>query len=259
MAGDLSFEPSVPVFDANVALGRRHDRVVSEDTAAGTLKEMDRLGVERALVYAPHAASFDTTAGNKALLETIGGEPRLVPQFVANPAYDDLNSFAAGVRDAGVRSIRMFPALHYYPFRDWILGPWLEWLAVEQLPVWLPTGYDDSVFPPQRFDPNEVYDTLRANPNISAVLTEVEYKQFSWAIPLLRSLPNMCVELSRWFIIDGIPRLLDAVGDQRILYGSRFPEGAMGPQLYNLHNHGLSEDTLGRICSGNLERLLRIT
>ena len=257
MIANLSFEPTVPVIDANVALGRRHDRVVSEDTAAGTLKEMDRLGVERALVYSPHAASFDTTAGNESLLETIREESRLVPQFVANPAHDDLSSLADGVKDAGVRSVRMYPALHFYPFRDWMLGPWLEWLAVERLPVWLPVGYDDNVYPPQRFDPNEVYDTLRANPEVNAVLTEVEYKQFSWAIPLVRSLPNMYMELSRWFIIDGIPRLLDAIGDERILYGSRFPEGAMGPQLYNLHNHGLSEETLGRICSGNLERLLR--
>ena len=258
MARDLSFEPAVPVFDANVALGRRHDRVVSEDTAAGTLKEMDRLGVERALVYAPHAASFDTVAGNAVLLETIGGETRLVPQFVANPAYDDLQSFADGVRDAGVRSIRMYPALHFYPFRDWMLGPWVEWLAAERMPVWLPVGYDDNVFPPWRFDPSEVYDTLKANPDINAVLTEVEYKQFSWAMGLLRSLPNLYMDLSRWFMIDGIARVLDAVGDQRILYGSRFPEGAMGPQLYNLHNHGLSEETLVRICSGNLERLLRV-
>ena len=256
MAVDLSFKPAVPVFDANVALGRRYDRAVSVDTAAGTLTEMDRLGVQRALVYSPHAASFDTAEGNEILLETIGEQSRLVPQFVANPAYDDLSSFAAGVKDAGVRSIRMYPALHFYPFRDWMIGPWLAWLAAEELPVWLPVGYDDSLWPPWRFDSNEVYDTLRASPDVTAVLTEVVYQQFSWAIPLVRSLPNLYVELSRWVMIDGIPRLLEAVGDERILYGSRFPEGAMGPQLYNLHHHGFSEETLGRICSGNLERLL---
>ena len=56
---DLDFEPTVPVFDANVALGRRHDKPVSVDTAAGVLQVMDDSGVGRALVYAPHAATYD--------------------------------------------------------------------------------------------------------------------------------------------------------------------------------------------------------
>ena len=254
---DLSFRPAVPVFDANVALGRRHDRVVSEDGADGTLKEMDRLGVGRALVYAPHAATFDTMEGNETLLEMVGGEPRLVPQFVANPAYDDLRSFAPAVRAAGVRSLRMFPAFHDYPFRDWMLGPWLEWLEDEELPVWLPVEYEENQTA-EKLDPHEVYDTLKAHPKVNAVLTEVQYKHFSWAIQLLRSLPNVYLELSRWVIMDGVPRLLDAVGDERILYGSRFPDGAMGPQLYNLHNHGLDKAALANICSRNLERILKL-
>ena len=252
----LDFAPTVPVFDANLALGRRHDRAVSEDTAEGTLKEMDRLHVERALVYSPHAANFDSSEGNRLLMRMVAGVPRLVPQFVVNPAYDDLNSFAHQVSETGVRSLRMFPILHAYPFRDWMIGPWLDWLAEERLPVWLPIVYEDGSTPPGILDPNEVFETLRARPSVTAVLTEVEYKHFSWAIQLLRSLPNLHIELSRWFIMEGIPRLLAAVGDGRILYGSRFPDGAMGPQLYNLHNHDLSKETLARICAGNLERLL---
>ena len=253
---DLNFKPSVPVFDANVALGRRHDRPVKVDTADGTLKEMARVGVERALVYSPHAAAFDTGEGNEILQEAIHGFPNLVPQYVCNPGYDDLDTFAGQVKDAGIRSIRLYPGLHFYPFREWMLGRWLEWLEAERLPVWMPLEYEDPWLPAERFEPTDVYDTLKAHPDINVVLTEVEYKHFTWAVQLLRSLPNIYIELSRWVIIDGVPRLLDAIGDQRVLYGSRFPDGAMGPQLYNLHHHGLSESTLTAICAGNLERLL---
>ena len=52
--------------------------------------------------------------------------------------------------------------------------------------------------------------------------------------------------------------LLDAVGGERILFGSAFPDSTMSPQLYNLHLNGLDNDVLSAICAGNLERLLGI-
>ena len=54
---DLRFRPSVPVFDANMALGRRHDRRVLFDSVEDALREMDRAGVDRALVYSTVAAT----------------------------------------------------------------------------------------------------------------------------------------------------------------------------------------------------------
>ena len=51
----------------------------------------------------------------------------------------------------------------------------------------------------------------------------------------------------------------DAVsGHERILYGSRFPDAPIAPQLYELHRCGLTQPALAAICSGNLDRLLRI-
>jgi hypothetical protein len=246
---DLNFKPSVPVFDANVALGRRHDRRVRVDTVEGTLGAMGRAGVGRALVYAPHAVAFDGREGNQLLLDTIRGEPSLVPQYVCSPATDDLDSFAAIVMEHGVRSIRMAPRLHAYPFRDWVVNPWLEWLAAEKLPLWMPVD---------QVDPAELYDVARDHPEVKIVLSEVHYSHVTWAMPLLRSLPNVCVEISRFVVARGVSRLVEAIGAERILYGSRFPDGPMAPQLYNLHRSGLSEASLAAICSGNLERLLGI-
>ena len=49
---------------------------------------------------------------------------------------------------------------------------------------------------------------------------------------------------------------IESIGAERILFGSRFPDAAMSPQLYNLHRCGLSEAALKAICSENLERIL---
>ena len=253
---DLDFEPTVPVFDANVALGRRHDKPVSVDTAAGVLQVMDDSGVGRALVYAPHAATYDPRDGNAMLVEQIDGEPRLVPQFVCSPIFDRLHDFADEVEAAGVRSVRMFPGLHSYPFRDWVVGAWLDWMAETRTPVWLHTQWQTSLSGGAPLDPRDVYETLRARPEVTGVLAEVKYDDISWALSLLRSLPNLYVETSRFVTGGGIEYLLEAAGATRVLFGSRFPDSAMPLHLYSLHRSGLSDETLRAVCAGNLDRLL---
>lgn len=244
---DLHFKPSFPAFDANISLGRRHDRRVTADTVDETLAVMRRAGVDRAVAYAAHAAAFDARDGNDYLLELVHGEPSLVPQFACSPATDDLDRFAAEISERGITSIRMLPASGSYPFRDWVVGPWLEWLAAERLPLWLPAP---------EFEPAQLHDTLKGHPQVNVVLAEVHYSHVPWVLPLLRSLPNLHVEVSRFVIPDGMSKLLAAASHQRVLFGSRFPDSAMAPQLYNLHRCGLSDSVLEAVCAGNLERLL---
>ena len=256
---ELNFKPSVPVFDANIGLGRRHYKRVSEDTVEGTLAAMGKAGIQRAVVYSPHAAYWDSGEGNQLLLDTIEGQPNLFPQLVANPMYD-LDSFAAQVSEKRVRSLRILPMLRQYPFRDWALKPWLDWMAAEAIPLWLPADYrihvDQSFGRDRDIDPTEVHDTLKAHPDLNAVLCDVKYQDFYWALLLLKSVPNLYLELSRFVITDGLAIVIDAIGEERVLFGSSFPEAAMSPQLYHLHRCGLSEASLKAICSGNLERLL---
>ena len=109
---DLDFKPSVPVFDANVALGRRHDRRVKVHSVPATLREMDRSGIQRALVYSPDAAFRDSREGNRLLYDSIQGEPRLFAQFAFNPSSDRLDEFATVVDELQVRSVRTVPSLH---------------------------------------------------------------------------------------------------------------------------------------------------
>ena len=246
---DLHFRPSVAVFDANMALGRRHDRPVRSHTAKGALAEMDRAGVQRAVVYAQHAVEFDGPQGNALLIEMTAGEPRFAPQFAVNPAFDDMEAFAEDVRAHDVRSVRMTPKPHDYPFRYWVVDQWMDWLADEGIPLWLNAW---------QVDPSEVHETMLENPAVQVVLSEVHYSHTNWALPLLAALPNLNVEYSRFVNLWGIETMLNIVGEKRLMFGSRFPDSPIGPQLYHLHRYRLGESTLAAICSGNLERLLRM-
>ena len=47
----LHFQPRVPVFDANIGVGHRHDRAAPFENTNELLDEMGRHGVGRAVIY----------------------------------------------------------------------------------------------------------------------------------------------------------------------------------------------------------------
>lgn len=243
------FRPSVPVFDGNACLGRRHDRRVEPATPEGLLAIMDRFGIERALVYHPHAANYSTAEGNRLLMELLQGKPRLVPQWVVNAVLDDPNTLGPQMIAAGVRSVRLCPKTNLYLFTRWMVGHWLEWLQANNLALWLPAEDAES---------RDVYETLSHFPALPVVLVGATYGQLSTVLPLMRALPNLHLDLSRWDVYEGPRRVCDEFGIGRMLYGSHLPEFEPGSYLFHLHHCGFSEMELRAVCGGNLERLLGI-
>ena len=244
------FQPQVPVFDGHVSLGRRHDQRVSVSDREEVGAALTAAGTTQALVYHPHAVNFESFAGNQRLVEIIAGEERWVPQFVVNLAVDALPAVQEAVQSAGVRSLRACPQTNLYPFTPWVVGPWIEWLMQEELGLWLPI--DD-------VDLRDVYDTLSAFPQLKAVLVGVHYSHHARVWPLLKALPNLHLDLSRYDIIQGVERLVAHIGPERLLYGSNYPELAVGPYLYYLHQADLAEEVLQAICYDNLAGLVAAT
>ena len=246
---DIDFKSSVPVFDCNVSLGRVHTRRLVVDTPEETISAMDHVGVKSALIHNPYGVNHDAVDGNKKLMESIKGIPRFIPQFTCNPATFDLDSFSENVEINNVKALRMEPSKQKFPFVDWIVGDCMKWIVKKQLTLFIPVT---------DFNPDEFYNTIKLFPNVKVVLCDLHYSHVPWALPLLKSLPNLYVEISKFSISDSLVRLLNIVGETRILYGSKFPHQPMGPQLYSLHRWGISESTLKVICSENLERILGI-
>ena len=185
---------------------------------------MDRAGIGRALVYAPHAATYDSVEGNSMLMEAVRGRADFVPQFVCNPAFDDLDRVAAHVEVEGVTSVRMLPGVHNYPFRDWVVGPWLDWLAGAGIPLWLPVEHE-VLGTVHAIDPRDVHDTLgwrarTSGPYCARRSTTTPRGRCRWC----GALPNLDFELSRFVVTGGITSAVEAIGPERVLFGSRFPD-----------------------------------
>lgn len=240
------FRARVPVFDANIGVGHRHDRPSPVADVAGLRAEMQRHGVERGLIYHLQGEAVSAIEGNEALRAWQGDG--LVPQWVAGPSADSLAQLCALHAAGEVRSVRLHStAACRVPFAAWIYGDLLAWLAAERIPLWISLA-DTPVA--------QVVETLCRFPDVPVVCLGAHYVHSLALRPLLRMLPQATLELSRFENLGGIEALIGEFGVERFLYGSYYPRYAMGPMLFYLHHLAIDAAALAALTAGNLERIL---
>jgi hypothetical protein len=252
--GWLTFRPRVPIFDANVRVGSLpHEPSPCPDRAA-LLAEMDRRSVQRAVIYHALTEEISPVEGNVFLEEWIGDKPllvadgRLIPQYSVLPTAASLAQLEGFYEQGRVSSVRLHDTRAVgLPFRPWAYGELLAWLNARSVPAWISLPGADA---------DELVTTLEAFPDVTTVLAGAHYVHHMQVRPLLKRLPNAHLELSRYEPLGEIEALADEFGASRLVYGSWYPQYAMGPILFYLHNTRLSEDELALVCAGNLERIL---
>lgn len=249
MTFQFTFQPRVPVFDANVRVGDLHYEPSPCRNREQLLTEMDRHGVEKALIYHAHTEELSPVDGNLFLEEWLGTDGRLFPQWSVMPARDSMAQVQALHEQGRVRNVRLHntrPA--GLPFRPWAYKPMLSWLSGNNIPLWIPLPDADA---------DELVTTLQAFPRLVTVLVGAHYSHALWMRPLLTTLPNAYLELSRFEPLGEVEALCSEYGAERFVYGSWYDRYAMGAMLYYLHHTDLGEAELELICGGNLLRILQ--
>lgn len=252
----LNFAPRVPVFDANTRVGDTPGTLSPSPTRADLLAELDRHGVERAVIYHAQTELRSPTEGNWRLEEWLAEDGRLLPQWSVMPVADSMRQVETLHKAGRVQSVRFYDVRHAelpfpparLPFRPWAYGELLAWLGAEGIPAWI--SLPDA-------DPDELVTTLQAFPDLVTVLVGAHYSHAMLVRPILRALPNAYLELSRYEPIGELEALGEEFGAGRLVYGSWYSRFSMGPMLFYLHHTNFSDDELAMICAGNLERILR--
>jgi len=244
----LSFKPRVPVFDANVCVGDKRDEPSPCRSRADLLAEMDVHGVGRAVIYHAQTETTSPISGNQRLEDWLGDGERLTPQWSVLPIADSMAQVQALHAQGRVRSVRLHDTRPAgLPFRPWAYDSLLSWLSEARIPAWI--SLPDA-------DAHELVTTLQTYPELVTVLVGAHYTHALWVRPILGVLPTAYLELSRYEPIGDVEALRDEFGAERLVYGSWYPRYAMGPMLFYLHHTNLSDEELGLVCAGNLERIL---
>jgi predicted TIM-barrel fold metal-dependent hydrolase len=245
-------------FDASTYIGRPMIALPNGPkgacvTAAELIAEMDRSGIEKALVWHAAQRDHDGPAGNRLLAEAIAPYPRLFGCWAIYPPQTgelgDLDDFFAAAGKARVRAFRAFPQGCRFLLRADSMGDVLERLLKARAPLF--------VTAPRHVSWEAVYDLLREMPELRVVLAE----QPNWGCdryfrPLVEKYPNVYVELSGYFVADGLETFVKDYGARRLLFGTNFPESYQGANLLAVAGADVSPADRSAIASGNLERLL---
>ena len=247
----LNFKARVPVFDANVRVGDRPDEVCPCRNRNDLIAEMDRHGVERALIYHAQSENRSPIEGNEDLETWLGDDGRLQPLWSVLSSDSSLSQ----IKDLHTKGRVNCARLHIHDtlhqlgltFKSWAYHPLLSWFSENHIPLWISLLETEN---------EDIVPTLQDFPDLVTVIVGSHYRHTLWVRPALKALPNAYLELSRYEPIGEIEALRDEFGVERLVYGSYYSRYIMGPMLFYLHHTNLNDTELKLVCSGNLERIL---
>lgn len=241
-------------FDCNAYFGLPAVRpLLPVPTAEDLLAEMDRAGVEKALVW--HIAQHDASpqVGNQLVAEAIQPHPRLAGCWAVLPnqarEFPPPEAFFQEMRAARIAALRIFPGSHKFLANAVSLGSWLAPLVEHRIPLFLSLQ--------RGMNWHDIYNLLAEFPNMVCVLCDHGcWGEDRYFRPLLERYPNVYVDTARYLLDGGIEALVTDYGPTRLLFGSGFPERYFGGMMLALRHARISKEARTLIAAGNLERIL---
>jgi hypothetical protein len=239
------------VFDANCAVGPWPTDKPRYETVEGLLAEMERLGIQRALVSHTLARTYDPALGNQALMDEIAGHEALWPCWTLLPPscgeMGPTDELLAEMARSAVRAVRLYPREHSYSLDAWQCGELLAALDERRYVVLIDL---------EQGSWTEIERICRTYPRLALVVTRVGYRQLRPLFALLRQQSNLYCDLSNLSTYLGVEELLDRHGSERLIFGTGLPTADAGGPLARLFYTDAPPATLAAIAHGNLERLL---
>lgn len=252
------------LFDANVYIGRWPNERLAHHSADELCASMHSLSIARALVTHTAAWQNSPAIGNQMLMEAIAGHPQLEPCWVATPGLCTADeggavAFCDKMAQQGVRAVRLYPRDHVYSLTDRMSVELLTELNRHRFLILLDL---DQIFTQSGlYDYSagslEVLNVLCRNyPDASILLTKVGYRAFHILFPLMQVFPNLYLDLSFLATHQGVETIVNELGAHRLVFGTGQPLVDAGGALLRLKSTDIPEESLQKISSSNLERLL---
>ena len=240
--------------DCNVFFGSPAKRPLAPvPTVDKLLAEMDRAGVEKALVW--HIAQHDASpqVGNQLLADAICPHQRLVGCWTVLPnqarEFSPPPVFFRQMREARVVALRVFPNAHRFLVNEVSMGDLLQPMVARRIPLFVSVR--------RGMDWRDIYALLAEFRDLVCVICD----HGCWGMdrmfrPLLERYPNVYVDTAQYLLDGGIEALVADYGARRVLFGSGFPESYFGGMMMALKHARIPDEAKAAIAHGNLERII---
>lgn len=219
-------------------------------TPQALIADLDRFKVQRALAVSTIGLFYDDQTGNQETLGVAGQSGgRLLPVATINPA-----THLAGV-DAAIERIaagpfamcRFFPGMQNWPVDYAPFGRALKLLAERKKPAMISIG-----------GPGEITALARmaAGSETPIILSRVHGATLVEAMAAMKEHPSFYLDTHLLQIPDGLARIKDLVGADRLLFGSGASAHSLGAALAYVQRSSLSDTEKAAVLGGNAAKLL---
>ncbi len=246
------------IFDANVWLGNWPFRDLKNQDAPALSSRLLELGIDRALVSPCEGVFYrNPDEANTLLLDRLQGVAGLHPAVIVDPSLPGWEADMDRYVDAGVRACRLLPGYHSYSLTSDAAASFL--LRHPEILVILQVRVEDErsqhprcMVPPAAME--EIIDLVGRYPGRRFL---VSCAGLAEATRLGEETSNTVIELSYVESLDTLRALLDAVSDERVVFGSHTPFFYTHSALAKMRCAGVSAGALARVESQTLTGLFQ--
>lgn len=239
------------IVDVSTMVGPWGQQKLAFETARELVQKMDHYGIDETYAYSPYALKVNPVDGNKLLAEQLKGfEDRIKPCWVVIPTWDIESRvpLETALKENGVRMVRMMPNEHAYVLDTWVCGELYAMLSRNNIPV---------LFNNPDVTHGQLHAIANEYPNLKIIITQCEYQQNRILYKLLEKHPNIYLEISTYYIYNGVEDIAKRFGAERMIFGSRMPFQEPGAALGMVMLADISSGEREKILSGNIDALIK--
>ncbi|MGW8115647.1 amidohydrolase family protein [Caproicibacterium sp. NSD3] len=228
------------------------------------LKELRRNHIAQSAPYHVLAKAYEANYGNNLLMEEIGDDrPEMIPTWVVVPSEEAMGcspkSYVDQMEKEGIKAVRLFPSstgnpakATRYAFTKWFYGDYFEEFQRRHIPITVefsPNRRDEPDWP-------KLYEVAKDFPKLDIILAD-GFQRTAWTlIKLLRECQNLYVQTSGLDVHRELEYMVNQVGAQRFIAGSKFPVSTIGTMVGQVTFANLSFEEKKLIAGDNARRIM---
>ncbi len=235
--------------------GSARDHGAGTPTVDQLLAEMDRLHIDQSLVMSVWADVISPEHANVQLFDDLAPHNRLLPVVEVLPEGGErfLDRQADGVAwfaNQGAVAGVMHCQRNSFVLAPWCSGQLLEAMQAVHLPLMV--FYGD-------VSHDHLFEVLCDFPRLPVIFHEVPRVGYNRiAYPLLKQFPQLYLVCDPpQYVHIGLEYLVDRIGFEQLLFGTRYPICEGGSAISGLMYASISDEAKQAISGGNILRLMR--
>lgn len=243
-------------FDSNCWIGKFNiEGSFSIKDAADLVENMDRCGIDRAIVSQTLSIYSHPKVGNELLYKEVEKDERLYGCFILLPHLTEelgpLDAYIGDMLSRGIRAVRLFPVSQNYLLEEWTCDTLLGILEERRIPLFIWK---------KETDWNTLYKLCKTHPKLPVVLEQCDLEAFfngRYIYPLFEKCDNFFLEVHKSHLYLEIDDIVQRFGAERLLFSSFLPVDDPYAFLMLITEGDFSQREKELIAHGNLEKLLK--